>query len=397
MSEFKPYLHSALIEGYYKSIVKCDVWFKPGLNIIIGKNGTGKTNLLEGIRNALSNDFDFLDNEPAFSTKLTFANDESVQNRLTVSIEAAPVQEMDSNLGSTKPRMDLENRIRVTKFYNGELFPLDFRTLENLVSCLLFAHGTPSKVPFLSDGEAGWKVSERTQVLNKYSLENSVFTKLQVQIANSIYRLQFTERSNSSTISEVVHHALREFADRVLPWLKICTPITGLEVLNGRTTNGILKGQLEVKGYFLEFEVNGNHLAFENLSDGTRRIFLIVAELCELENSFQISADYNASLFLLEEPELGIHPHQLHLLMNFIKEQSKEKQIILTTHSPQVLDILNEDELDRIIIAEFDPQNGSTFRHLDPKEEKKARFIMKEEPLSSYWRYSDLERSLSVK
>jgi predicted ATPase len=154
---------------------------------------------------------------------------------------------------------------------------------------------------------------------------------------------------------------------------------------------------MEVKGYLFNFEVNGNHLAFENLSDGTRRVFMIAVEVSQFERSYQISMDYNAGLFLLEEPELGIHPHQLHKLMTFLKEQSEEKQIILTTHSPQVLDILNKDELDRIIIADFDPEKGSTFRHLDPKEEKKARFIMKEEPLSSYWRYSDLERSLSVK
>jgi predicted ATP-dependent endonuclease of OLD family len=45
---------------------------------------------------------------------------------------------------------------------------------------------------------------------------------------------------------------------------------------------------------------------------------------------------WEVNLFMLEEPELGIHPHQLQLLMNYIKAQAKEKQIILTTHSPQV-------------------------------------------------------------
>jgi hypothetical protein len=118
MSEFKPYLHSAHIEGY-KSIVSCDVTFKPGLNIIIGKNGTGKTNLLEGLKNGLSNDFDFLDNEPGFATKLTFANDENVQNRLTVNIDVEPTQNSVSALGPPNPKMDVENRIHVTNFYKN--------------------------------------------------------------------------------------------------------------------------------------------------------------------------------------------------------------------------------------------------------------------------------------
>jgi predicted ATP-dependent endonuclease of OLD family len=77
--------------------------------------------------------------------------------------------------------------------------------------------------------------------------------------------------------------------------------------------------------------------------------------------------------------------------MTFLKEQSKEKQIILTTHSPQVLDILNKDELDRIIIADFDPEKGSTFRHLDDKEIANAQNFMSDMYLSDYWRFSDLE------
>ena len=95
---------------------------------------------------------------------------------------------------------------------------------------------------------------------------------------------------------------------------------------------------------------------------------------------------------LLEEPELGIHPHQLHQLMQFIKEQSREKQIILTTHSPQVLDVLGPDELDRVIICHSDPKNGTQLSHLTEKEIAKAKKYMKEEAfLSDYWRFSDLE------
>lgn len=390
MSEFKPYLHSAHIEGY-KSIVSCDVTFKPGLNIIIGKNGTGKTNLLEGISKGLTDDLVFFDNEPSFSTKLTFANDEIVQNRIIVEVSPAPLVNFDQNLEGTKLQNIREGRLKVWNFFENESIELEIESLEYLVSCLLFSHSTPGRIPIVSDIEAGWKIGDRVQILNKYPLANSAFTKLQSSIANSLFRLQFTKRINEVTITEVMNHALRNFADRILPSLKACTPVTGLELLEGRITNGILKGQMEVKGYLYNFEVNGNHLAFENLSDGTRRVFMIAVEVSQFEKSYQISMDYNAGLFLLEEPELGIHPHQLQKLMTFLKEQSKEKQIILTTHSPQVLDILNKDELDRIIIADFDPEKGSTFRHLDDKEIVNAQNFMSDMYLSDYWRFSDLE------
>ncbi|MBL0018028.1 MAG: AAA family ATPase [Bacteroidetes bacterium] len=85
MSEFKPYLHSAHIEGY-KSIVSCDVTFKPGLNIIIGKNGTGKTNLLEGIKETLNVKPAFLEREADFGSKLVFIQGKDSPNAIVFGI-----------------------------------------------------------------------------------------------------------------------------------------------------------------------------------------------------------------------------------------------------------------------------------------------------------------------
>ncbi|RZK13568.1 MAG: ATP-binding protein, partial [Hymenobacter sp.] len=93
-----------------------------------------------------------------------------------------------------------------------------------------------------------------------------------------------------------------------------------------------------------------------------------------------------------EEPELGIHPHQLHLLLNFLREQSEKHQLIITTHSPQVLDMLREDELDRITICELHKTKGTQFRKLKKTQQDDARRYMREVGfLSDYWRLGDLE------
>ena len=98
-------------------------------------------------------------------------------------------------------------------------------------------------------------------------------------------------------------------------------------------------------------------------------------------------------IILLEEPELGIHPHQLYKLLDLIREVSEKHQIILTTHSPQVLDMLRADELDRILICELkDPKKGTQFRRLTKKEQKEAHaYVSKVGFLSDYWLHSDLE------
>ena len=98
-------------------------------------------------------------------------------------------------------------------------------------------------------------------------------------------------------------------------------------------------------------------------------------------------------IILIEEPELGIHPHQFKKLMDFLIEESRSKQIIITTHSPQSLDSLDENELNRIIIAySTNSESGTQLRHLDEREISKAHQYIKDDFLSDYWLYSDLEK-----
>ena len=108
---------------------------------------------------------------------------------------------------------------------------------------------------------------------------------------------------------------------------------------------------------FFEFKIGGQWLPFSNLSDGTKRLFYIISEIFDnhLSSNFKPSSsgyfrtkNKVSRIILLEEPELGIHPHQFHLLLEFLKIESKNKQIIITTHSPQALDSIEENELDRI-------------------------------------------------
>ena len=50
------------LEGY-KSIRSAEIDFQPGLNIVIGKNGSGKTNFLKLIDKAIRTSYSELDND----------------------------------------------------------------------------------------------------------------------------------------------------------------------------------------------------------------------------------------------------------------------------------------------------------------------------------------------
>ena len=74
-------------------------------------------------------------------------------------------------------------------------------------------------------------------------------------------------------------------------------------------------------------------------SDGTLRVAGIISALLQTPA---------LPIIGIEEPELSIHPGAIALLFDFINQAAKTSQIILTTHSPEMLDYLEPEQI-RII------------------------------------------------
>lgn len=70
---------------------------------------------------------------------------------------------------------------------------------------------------------------------------------------------------------------------------------------------------------------------FDQESDGTLRVAALLTALLQPDP---------LDLIGIEEPELSVHPGMLPLLMDYIKEASDRSQIVLTTHSPYLLDLV---------------------------------------------------------
>lgn len=61
-------------------------------------------------------------------------------------------------------------------------------------------------------------------------------------------------------------------------------------------------------------------------------------------------------LFLVEEPENGLHPARIAEVMAILREISKTSQVIVATHSPLVVNELKGDE---ISVVTRDPETGT--------------------------------------
>jgi len=109
-----------------------------------------------------------------------------------------------------------------------------------------------------------------------------------------------------------------------------------------------------------------------NMIDDTRALFELSQEsectlrmLCILVALYQ---DFPRTLIALEEPELTIHPGALGLLWEEIKSAAERSQILITTHSPDLLDMCKAEQLR--IVEKID---GITL--IDPIEERQRRAI----------------------
>ena len=73
----------------------------------------------------------------------------------------------------------------------------------------------------------------------------------------------------------------------------------------------------------------------QNMSDGTLRALGVLAAL------FQGNRDYSPTLVGIEEPETALHPAASAALREALMRASEETQVIVTSHSPDLLDDMN--------------------------------------------------------
>ena len=94
----------------------------------------------------------------------------------------------------------------------------------------------------------------------------------------------------------------------------------------------------------------GAHLT----SDGSLRFFALVTLL-------NLPLEMLPSVVLLDEPELGLHPAAISLVGGMIQNLAKERQVIVATQSPLLVDAV---ELDQIVVLDL-ADGATTLRQLD--------------------------------
>jgi predicted ATP-dependent endonuclease of OLD family len=393
MRESMLHIKSAHIEGY-KSILNADVEFSPGLNIIIGRNGAGKSNLLNVLEGLLIENPQIL-GTATVETIIETSNSEVARFK-------SCFLEGNVELIAEKERINFINSNGTLVF--AKQSPSKRATTNGNAELILIPHSIPQSIPFLDRrldltvSRMHMKVDELWSILidpDKPYFVRSMAAELFFRVGNE---------DNDFEAGKDEMFALKRWASEIIE--RLDSPLAELTSIQGMRLSESVLARPATNGHSVtllnvsfEYKVANQWLTFDQLSDGTKRMVYISFAMMAPRSTFPTLSGINhktekiqqQSITFLEEPELGIHPHQLHLLLIFLKEQAKTQQIIITTHSPQVLDILDKDELDKIIIASYDAEKGSQFTHLSEAKKEKALAYMGDMLLSDYWRFSDLE------
>lgn len=114
-----------------------------------------------------------------------------------------------------------------------------------------------------------------------------------------------------------------------------------------------------------------------DLSDGTLRFLFLIAVLANPSPP---------PLIAIDEPETGLHPSMLPIVAEYARDAAHRTQVILTTHSPDLLDAFGDDPPTTTVCER---ENGAT--RLRVLSGEQLTYWLKEYSLGELYRSSQLE------
>ena len=409
----------------YKSCINTEIPINDGLTCLIGVNGSGKTNILNGIL-LLNPTFNFV-----------FTGNKNIPNMEKCNIELEVKDESDKNLntkGKINYRSD-ENNIDFKANYqfqwnfkefihfkdwfdfpfesfNGFNLKTDFKLYnesvdgntenQNSISLHFNYGGSLFNIPKELNRESISTIIEKISLLynffsniNYYSAsEFSDPSKSPVSIEfeesrkpsrntvnNShekfiidLYELSFKNDTDYKSYLNLVNKSGIGLIDNIT-FTEVPLPSQSYEV---KSVENIKIKNGNRKLIVPNFQIDGYNLSPNQLSEGTFRTLALI---------FYILND-DSKLLLIEEPEVCVHHGLLSSIIELIKSQSKHKQIIISTHSDFVLDQL---EPENIVLVKRDDKKGTTSQSLTKsmsKNDYKAlrNYLNETGNLGEYWK-----------
>ena len=328
---------SRVVLRNYKSIRDCDVSLGP-ITFLVGPNGAGKSNFVDALRfvaqalntsleEALNSRFGFAGilyreapRPSAFSIEVFFSlRGDKEESRYKVEIEAP---DPDTYLVKREECRRGDAWFEVSR--------------GNLKTDQAIAPPVPEDKLYLLNA-SGMPVFEPVyRLLSAMEVYNPVPDDIRNARVERTHKHLDRKASGLGEAVSRLKERMPERLDRVLEYLRrVNRDVQDVKVRK----NDFL--------YVLTSTLNGNEFLSDNMSDGTLRAMAVLVAL------FQKPL-YPLTWVGLEEPEAGLHPAAAAVLFDALIEASHFSQVVVTSHSPDLLDRedIPEDSIRAVVMHE---------------------------------------------
>lgn len=324
-----------LVLRNYKSIGYCDVRLGP-LTYLVGANGSGKSNFLDAlhlVRDALAGPLDNAMNERGGLSEVRRRSSGHPNHfgiRLEFSLKNGHWGHYAFNIGALPGRgyeVQTEECI-IDGIGKGPFFQID-RGILRATSETTFPAVTADRLALVAASglQAFRPVFDALAAMGFYNLNPKLMRELQKPQEGRLLK------PVGENIASVIGHLERVAPEQlavVQEYLQTVVPMVhGVE----RKQIGPME-TLEFRQDMTGAKHPWRFLA-QNMSDGTLRALGVLAAL------FQGNRDYSPTLVGIEEPETALHPAASAALREALTRASAHTQVIVTSHSPDLLDNRN--------------------------------------------------------
>jgi predicted ATPase len=325
----------------YKSIAQCDVQLRP-LTVLVGQNGSGKSNFVDAphfVADSLRVSLTYaMERRGGFKQVVRHRSGTVLQLhlwfRLKTGITGEFGLEIDRGLVRTETLSLTHNGIGIAQY------------ARHGSSMTAHAHGEKLAAPAvlsdrlglvaLSGFEAFREAYDSLAAMHFYQFDPVAMRN--AQDPSETDALQ-SDGSNIASVWRRLQQIHPDVASRL-------TDYVGSIVPGVRRIRHFKIRPKETLKFEQASDAGTMSLTAASMSDGTLRA------LGALVASRQGNETVPVSAVFIEEPETALHPGAVAVLMDAFREASQETQIVITSHSPDVLDHVNLDE-DSLLVTEW--------------------------------------------
>jgi predicted ATPase len=324
-------INTITIENY-KSIKKLDKLPLTNLNILVGSNGAGKSNLISFFK---------LLNKIIEKQLKPYSIEQSIDSLLYFGLKHSKLIFGEIDFGNNKYRFKLKPA------NEGFLFIDEEESYFNSWHAIGRANEETKLYESKSVSDSLIKTLKLGNIYHFHDTGSTAAVKQSCHINNN-RKLEFDAGNLAAFLYKLKQ--TNEFSfNRIEETIKLVAPYFDKFILE--------PNELNPEKIKLEWQQSDNYFDAFSLSDGTLR-FICLATLLLQPNP--------PDTLIIDEPELGLHPYAISVLASLIKAFSNDKQIIASTQTVTLLDYF---EPINIIVADKQ-KDSSVFKRLSSHEHK---------------------------